>query len=260
MDKFCLRTFGMPWHRNTPLSLYLGFALLGPMVHPPCLSGDDAPSASPTSGFGPGDPPEPYVIGGEDAPWGEYPWMGALVLNNDSNTSQFCGCTAIDRYWILTAAHCMDDGTEPDDFKVLFGPGLLGNDPSIELFKADAIVLHPNYSSIYDLEYDIALVKLKTPLPESFSILPLISDPVLEQTGNTARIVGWGYTNYDFRNFMDPSFLQEGDVTIISRLVANSGQFFGGYVTENMLAAGSLDPYRAANFGDSGGPLLSTLR
>ncbi len=182
--------------------------------------------------------------------------MGALVLNNDSNTSQFCGCTAIDRYWILTAAHCMDDGTEPDDFKVLFGPGLLGNDPSIELFKADAIVLHPNYSSIYDLEYDIALVKLKTPLPESFSILPLISDPVLEQTGNTARIVGWGYTNYDFRNFMDPSFLQEGDVTIISRLVANSGQFFGGYVTENMLAAGSLDPYRAANFGDSGGPLL----
>ena len=246
----------MSWHRFTPISIFPGFAFLGLMTHLPYLGGVDTHSTSPSRGLAPGDLPEGYVIGGEDAAWGEYPWMGALVLNNDSNTSQFCGCTAIDRYWILTAAHCMDDGTEPDDFKVLFGPGLLGNDPSIESFKADAIVLHPNYSSIYGLEYDVALVKLKTPLPESFPILPLISDPDLEQTGNAARIVGWGYTNYDFRNFMDPEFLQEGDVRIISRLVANSGQFFGGYFTSNMLAAGSLDPYRAANFGDSGGPLL----
>ncbi len=246
----------MPWHRINPLSLFLGFAFLGLMAHPPYLGGVDTHSTSPSLGLDPGDSPELYVVGGEDAAWGEYPWMGALVLNNDSNTFQFCGCTAIDRYWILTAAHCMDDGREPDDFKVLFGPGLLGNDPSIESFKADAIVLHPNYSSLYGLEYDIALVKLKMPLPESFPILPLISDPSLEQTGNTARIVGWGLTNFDIQNPMDPSFLQEADVRIISRIVANSGQFFGGHVTENMLAAGSLDPYRAANFGDSGGPLL----
>ena len=182
--------------------------------------------------------------------------MGALVRNNDSNSSQFCGCTAIDRYWVLTAAHCLDDGTVPDDFKVLFGPGTLGNEPFVELFKADAIVLHPNYSSIHDFEFDIALAKLKTPLPESFPILPLISDPSLERTGNTARLVGWGFTNFDFRNFMDPDFLQEADVKIISRVLANSGQFFGGLITDNMLVAGSQDPYTAAHFGDSGGPLL----
>ncbi len=182
--------------------------------------------------------------------------MGALVRNDDSNNSQFCGCTAIDRYWVLTAAHCLDDGTEPDDFKVLFGPGLLGNDPSVELFKADAIVMHPNYSSIYDLDYDIALAKLKTPLPESIPILPLISDPGLEQAGKTARIIGWGFTNFDFRNFMNPSFLQEADVELFSREFANGDDFFGGFITENVLVAGSLDPYRAVHFGDSGGPLL----
>ena len=182
--------------------------------------------------------------------------MGALVRNNDSNTSQFCGCSAIDRYWVLTAAHCLEDGTEPDDFKVLFGPGLLGNDPSVELFKADAIVMHPNYSSIYDLDYDLALVKLKTPLPESIPILPLINDPGLEQTGKPARIMGWGLTNFDILNPMKPSFLQVADVELISREFANGNDFFGGFITENVLVAGSLDPYKAVNFGDSGGPLL----
>ncbi len=164
--------------------------------------------------------------------------MGALVDNNDSNASQFCGCTAIDRYWVLTAAHCMDDGTEPDDFKVLFGPGTLGNEPFVELFKADALVLHPNYSSIHDFEFDIALVKLKTPLPESFPVLPLISDPRLEYAGESARVVGWGWTNYDIGNIMDASFLQEGDVKIISQVLANSGQFFGGFITDSEFPAG----------------------
>ena len=157
---------------------------------------------------------------------------------------------------VLTAAHCLDDGTVPDDFKVLFGPGTLGNEPFVELFKADTIVLHPNYSSIHGFEYDIALAKLKTPLPESFPILPLISDPSLERTGNTARLVGWGFTNFDFRNFMNPDFLQEADLKIISRVLANSSQFFGGLITDNLLVAGSLDPFTAAHFGDSGGPLL----
>ena len=246
----------MPWQRITPFFLYLGFAVPGLMAHPPFLPGADIPSASPTSAFGPGDSPEVYVIGGGDAPWGKYPWMGALVLNDDSNTSQFCGCTAIDRYWVLTAAHCLEDGTEPDDFKVLFGPGPLGNDPSVELFKADAIVMHPNYSSIYDLDYDLALVKLKTPLPESIPILPLISDLSLEQVGKTARILGWGITNFDIRTAMRPRFLQEADVELFSREFANGNDFFGGFITEDVLVAGSLDPYKAAHFGDSGGPLL----
>ena len=246
----------MSGHHLTPLFHYLGFVFLGMVAASPFLSGFDSQSTSPSNGLDPGDPPEPYVIGGEDAPWGEYPWMGALVNNNDSNASQFCGCTAIDRYWVLTAAHCLDDGTVPDDFKVLFGPGTLGNEPFIELFKADAFVLHPNYSSIYDLEYDIALIKLKTPLPESFPVLPLISDPRLEYAGESARVVGWGWTNYDIGNIMDASFLQQGDVRIISTVAANSGQFFGGIITENVLVAGSLDPYTAAHFGDSGGPLL----
>ncbi len=233
-----------------------GIALLGLIANSQYLQAVENPSTSTLEGVDPINPPEQYIISGEDATWREYPWMGALVVNNSSNSSQFCGCTAIDPFWVLTAAHCMDDGREPDDFKVLFGPGVLGNDPSVQLFKADAIVMHPKYSSIYDLQYDIALVKLKTPLPESIPILPLISDLSLEQAGKTAKITGWGRTNYDFREPMYPSFLQEADVELFSREFANGDDFFQGFISENLLAAGSFDPYISAHFGDSGGPLL----
>ena len=187
---------------------------------------------------------------------GAYPWMGGLIRNTPSNDLLFCGCTAIDRYWVLTAAHCVEDGRKPEDFRVLFGSGFLGNRPENQFFEADAIIMHPNYSSVFHLEYDIALVKLKTPLPEFFPVLPLISDPSLERDGEPAKLVGWGSTNYDFRNLMYPDFLQEADVPLISRDVANGPSYFQGYVTENMLAAGSLDPYASSHFGDSGGPLL----
>ena len=186
--------------------------------------------------------------------------MGGLIRNTPSNDLLFCGCTAIDRYWVLTAAHCVEDGTKPEDFRVLLGAGFLGNHPENQFFEADAIIMHPSYSSVYDLEYDVALVKLKAPLPESIPLLPLISDPILERDGEPAKLVGWGSTNYDFRNLMYPIHLQEADVPLISREVANGPNYFQGYITENMLAAGSTDPYASSHFGDSGGPLLGFNR
>lgn len=246
----------MLWPRHTTLFLCLGFAFPGLITHSPCLFGVDPPSASPTGGIGPKAPPAGYVIGGDDVELGAYPWMGGLIRKTPSNNSLFCGCTAIDPYWVLTAAHCVEDGTKPEDFRVLFGSGFLGNHPDNLFFEADAIIIHANYSSVYDLEYDIALVKLKSPLPESIPVLPLISDPSLERDGEPVKLVGWGSTNYDFRNLMYPLFLQEADVSLISREIANGPSYFQGYVTENMLAAGSADPYASSHFGDSGGPLL----
>lgn len=237
---------------------YHGWVLLWLIAPSNHLFGVDAPSPELSRNTDSGNPPEPYVIGGEGVELGAYPWMGGLIRNTPSNDFLFCGCTAIDRYWVLTAAHCVEDGTKPEGFRVLLGSGILGNRPENQFFEADAIIMHPNYSSVYDLEYDIALVKLKAPLPESIPLLPLISDPRLERDGEPAKLVGWGSTNYDFRNLMYPIHLQEADVPLISREEANS--YFQGYITENMLAAGRTDPYASSHFGDSGGPLLGYNR
>ena len=246
----------MRFTRITPFLLYTGFALQGLMADSPDPPGIGNPSNSPAGSLDTGSPPEVYVIGGEGVELGAYPWMGGLIRNTPDNDLLFCGCTAIDRYWVLTAAHCVEDGRKPEDFRVLFGSGFLGNRPENQFFEADAIIMHPNYSAVFHLEYDLALIKLKTPLPESFPVLLLISDPSLERDGEPVKLVGWGSTNYDFRYLMYPDYLQEADVPLISREVANGPSFFQGYVTENMLAAGSLDPYASSHFGDSGGPLL----
>ena len=232
------------------------WVVLGVIASTTYLIGNETGRPPFSQDFDGGDPPARNIIGGFDADWGAYPWMGALVVNDSTNARQFCGCTAIDRYWVLTAGHCVDDGTEPDDFKVLFGAGPLGNDPSVSLYKADAIVMHPDYSSLHGLDYDLALVRLKRPLPETMPILPLISDDSLERAGSSAKVLGWGWTSADHQNPGRPSFLQEANVQVISLDVANSSQYFGGYITENMLPAGSIDPFASTHFGDSGGPLM----
>ena len=50
------------------------------------------------------------IVGGEDADIADYPWQVALMIGNQ----QFCGGSIIHEQWILTAAHCVADGFQPD--------------------------------------------------------------------------------------------------------------------------------------------------
>lgn len=45
----------------------------------------------------------PYIIHGEDAAPGQWPWQIEL----DREGAFACGGSIIDHYWILTAAHCV---------------------------------------------------------------------------------------------------------------------------------------------------------
>ena len=55
--------------------------------------------------------PDPRIVGGEPADFGEYPFMVALlfepIAGNDFQ-KQYCGASLIDSRWVLTAAHCVD--------------------------------------------------------------------------------------------------------------------------------------------------------
>jgi secreted trypsin-like serine protease len=54
------------------------------------------------------------MIGGMDVRPGEWPFLGALRGSTRFRMTHFCGVTAIDEEWVLTAAHCVTGGYEQD--------------------------------------------------------------------------------------------------------------------------------------------------
>ncbi len=56
---------------------------------------------------------ERTAIGGENARPGEFPYMALLGYKlEDNNTYYICGGSLINRYYILTAAHCHTEDQE----------------------------------------------------------------------------------------------------------------------------------------------------
>ena len=54
------------------------------------------------------------IVGGTVAPVNSWPWQ---VMVTDANGNQFCGGSLVDRYWVVTASHCMV-GVTPSDVKI----------------------------------------------------------------------------------------------------------------------------------------------
>ena len=56
------------------------------------------------------------IVGGEKTDIKEHPWQVALNINTPKGT-YLCGGSIIKQRWVLTAAHCIEPGTQPGDVK-----------------------------------------------------------------------------------------------------------------------------------------------
>lgn len=210
----------------------------------------------------------PFIVGGEVAQPGAWPWQVALLQNTGGRAEQQCGGSLIAPEWVLTAAHCMFGGPEGEpltriadiEFSVAVGVHDVSmNEPSRQDIAISQIIVHedydPNGEGYGGNDNDIALIRLASPatLNDRVQLISLVTaadEAALASPGTISTVSGWGAVSHDGDS---SPVLKQVDLPIVSN--AQCAEAYPG-LTANMLCAGRPEGGDDSCQGDSGGPLV----
>ncbi|XP_067848336.1 transmembrane protease serine 2-like [Heptranchias perlo] len=188
------------------------------------------------------------IVGGWPAKRGEFPWQVSLQVNDE----HICGGSIITPHWVVTAAHCGERYSQPYIWQVFAGHLRQTETLSLTPHHVEKIIRHEKFDT-NTKDYDIALMKLKTP----FKFSEIISPACLPNYGqefipnSNCWISGWGDTT---EGGFPSEILRKTNVPLISHVDCKT--LYYESLTPRMMCAGLEEGGRDACQGDSGGPLV----
>jgi secreted trypsin-like serine protease len=207
----------------------------------------------------------PRIVGGATASISQVPWQVALVhrLGGNDFQGQFCGGTILNASWILTAAHCLEDGISSSDLMVVSGTSELST-RRLSGIQARQYIIHPGWNRIAnenEYENDVALIELQRPISLRAGRAEAIALPAAEAIdGVTGFVSGWGSTSTE----LYPQLLHLAQVQIVSdedcsEAYDSETAAVDDHVSNLMVCATGGNFEADTCQGDSGGPLAISV-
>ncbi|TRY56322.1 hypothetical protein DNTS_031855 [Danionella cerebrum] len=181
---------------------------------------------------------------------GVWPWQVSLQYSG----RHLCGGSIITPQWILTAAHCVNEYSNPRSWRVFAGYLTRSEMLSAVGSSVERIVMH-NFDPKTN-DNDVALMKLTFALTITSDVRPVCL-PNKGQFFTAPRecyVTGWGALS---SGGSTSQTLQEARIHLIDRDLCNNRAVYHGQVTDSMICAGRLEGGIDSCQGDSGGPLVT---
>ncbi|XP_070264169.1 coagulation factor X-like [Myotis yumanensis] len=194
------------------------------------------------------------IVGERDCKDGECPWQALLIKENNES---FCGGTILNEFYILTAAHCLDQAKL---FKVRVGDrNTEKEDENETVHEVEVIIKHEEFDN-KTFNCDIGLLKLKTPIKFRMNVAPacLPEKDWAESTLMTQKsgiVSGFGRIHEMGRTSVTLKMLE---VPYVDRNTCKLSTRFS--ITPNMFCAGYDSKIEGACQGDDGGPHVTRFK
>jgi len=190
------------------------------------------------------------IVGGVEAPEGAWPTVVSVFYTGAPTPPWHCGGTLIGPRWVLTAGHCVLEGST-DDYTVGIGRHAIQSSAG-HIAGVSHLIPHPEF--VYPDERfvgfkDVALIELDEDVPGPYSRLVSSARMAEIVADDDATVLGWGSTDAVWT----PSpVLRMGVVEVVGRGAACEAATDNEDVLENEICLGDGDPDFCTT--DSGGP------
>ncbi|HAS3630772.1 TPA: trypsin-like serine protease [Vibrio cholerae] len=192
------------------------------------------------------------IIGGEQAPAGEWPYMVALTTRDKSFV--WCGGSLLNERNVLTAAHCVDK-KDPSTMDVIVGAYDMDNISAAERIRVKQIYVHQDYAYASGGN-DIAVLELESaPRLTQFTSIATAADFNRINNGDLLTVIGFGTRKEENGVKSDaPTKLHQVDVPFVQ--IEECRTKGGSYARQGdgVFCAGTAGKDSCS--GDSGGPIF----